>query len=102
VFIERRFWRKDLSFTLLLSTVMVSLYVTVYGLHLVKKLGGIIATAIYSSFGTFLLHQFTLLMIPPGGSPLVVLGVFAPSCSRGDFLWLNSVLADPETKRPLG
>ena len=98
VFIKRRFSGKDLSFTLLLSTMMVPLYITVSDLHLVNKLGGIIVTAIYSTFGTFLLRQFTRLMIPLWGSPLAALAVFTFLWSWDGFLWSNIVLTGPEVK----
>ena len=128
VFAKYRFWGKDLLFTLLLSTmmvpfatVMVPLYITVSDLHLVNKLGGIIVTAIYSTFGTFLLRQFiegipdelldaaridgasewwifTRLIIPLSGSPLAALAVFTFFWSWDEYLWPTIVLTDLDVK----
>jgi len=128
VFAKYRFWGKDLLFTLLLSTMMVPfavrlvpLYITVSDLHLVNTLGAVIVTALFSTFGTFLLRQFiegipdelfdaaridgasewwiyTRLILPLSGSPLAALAVFTFFWSWDDYLWPTIVLTSQGVK----
>jgi multiple sugar transport system permease protein len=128
VFAKYRFWGKNQLFTAILSTMMVPfavvlvpLYVTISNLSLANKLGGIVVTGLFSTFGIFMMRQFMetipdelidagridgasewwiygRVVLPLAGSPMAALAVFTFLGNWDSFLWPQVVLTAPDTK----
>ena len=128
VFAKYRFPGRDLLFTLLLSTIMVPfvvslipLYVTLSDLKMINKLSSLIAIAIFSTTGTFILRQsisdipddlldaaridgageiwiYARLIVPLSRGPLAALAIFTFLGSWDDYLFPSLVLTDPAVK----
>jgi ABC-type glycerol-3-phosphate transport system permease component len=128
VFAKYTFWGKEMLFVCLLSTlmvpfavVMIPLYVTVADFGLINKLGGIIVTGIFSTFGIFMLRQFmegipsdlldagridgatewwlfARVIVPLSTSPLAALAVFTFLGNWDSYLWPLVVLSSPNTQ----
>jgi multiple sugar transport system permease protein len=125
IFAKYRFPGKELLFTLLLSTmmvpfavVMVPLYITIADFGLADRLGGIIVTGFFTTFGIFMMRQFMetipfelldasridgasewriffTIVSPMSLSPMAALAVFVFLGNWDSYLWplivLNSV-----------
>ena len=128
VFAKYRFWGKEQLFLVLLSTMMVPfavvlvpLYVTIADIGLANKLGGIIVTVLFSTFGIFLMRQFlegipsdlidagridgasewwifSRIIIPLSTAPLAALAVFTFLFNWDNFLWPLVVLTSPRSQ----
>ena len=128
VFAKYRFWGKEQLFLVLLSTMMVPfavvlvpLYVTIADIGLSNKLGGIIVTVLFSTFGIFLMRQFlegipsdlidagridgasewwifSRIIIPLSTAPLAALAVFTFLFNWDNFLWPLVVLTSPRSQ----
>ena len=126
IFAKFRFWGKEPLFRLLLATMMVPfavvlvpLYVTIADMGLVNRLGGIIITGLWSTFGIFMLRQFMetipfelldaaridganewriffTIILPLSGAPMAALAVFTFLANWDSFLWPLVVLNSPE------
>ena len=122
IFSKYRFPGKEILFTIILSTmmvpfavVMVPLYVTIAGFGLVDRLGGIIVTGFFSTFGIFMMRQFMesipfelidaaridgasewriffTLVLPMSTSPMSALAVFVFLGNWDSYMWPLIVL----------
>jgi multiple sugar transport system permease protein len=122
IFSKYRFPGKEILFTILLSTmmvpfavVMVPLYVTIADFDLVDRLGGIIVTGFFSTFGIFMMRQFMesipfelidaaridgasewriffTLVLPMSLSPMAALAIFVFLGNWDSYLWPLIVL----------
>jgi multiple sugar transport system permease protein len=125
IFAKYQFWGKSVVFAVLLSTmlipfpaIMVALYLKLASLELLNSLMGLIAVAVFSTFGTFLLRQWisgipdafveaaridgagelwiiARVILPLSAAPLAALAVFTFLGSWDDFLFPGIVLTDP-------
>ncbi len=128
VFAKYRFWGKEQLFVVILSTMMVPfavvlvpLYVTIADIGLSNKLGGVIVTVLFSTFGIFLMRQFlegipsdlidagridgasewwifSRIIIPLSTAPMAALAVFTFLFNWDNFLWPLVVLTSPQTQ----
>ncbi len=128
VFAKYRFWGKEPLFICLLSTlmvpfavIMIPLYVTIADFGLINKIGGIIVTGLFSTFGIFMLRQFmegipsdlldagridgasewwlfARVVVPLSTSPLAALAVFTFLGNWDSYLWPLVVLSSPHTQ----
>lgn len=128
VFAKYRFRGKSPLFILLLSTmlipfpaILVPLYLTMSELDLLNKVSGLIAIAVFSTFGTFLLRQWiggisdsyieaarmdgaselwiiVRIIVPLSRTPLAALAVFTFLGSWDDYLFPSVVLTDPSVR----
>ncbi|MHB1296754.1 MAG: carbohydrate ABC transporter permease [Anaerolineae bacterium] len=103
------------------AVLLIPLYITLKDLGLLGKLTSLIAVAVFSTFGTFLLRQaimgipnelieaaridgageiwiFARLIIPLSRSPLAALAVFTFLGSWDDFLFPSLILQNPNAK----
>lgn len=128
VFAKYHFFGKNALYLLLLSTmlvpfpsVMVALYLRLSELHLLNQLSGLIAVAVFSTFGTLILRQWisgipnelidaarldgagelriiASIIAPLSAPPLGALAVFTFLISWDDYLFPSIVLTDPNTR----
>ena len=126
IFAKYHFWGKEQLFLLLLVTMMVPfavvlvpLYITIGDIGLINHLGGIIVTALWSTFGVFFMRQFMEsipselidaaridgasewriflgIVVPISTAPLAALAVFVFLGNWDSFLWPLVVLNSPE------
>ncbi|MCC7352126.1 MAG: carbohydrate ABC transporter permease [Anaerolineae bacterium] len=130
VFAKYHFWKKEVFFLIILSTMMVPftvviipLFITLKDIGLVNQLAGIIVTGFWSTFGIFMLRQsvetipndyidagridgasemwiFRQVIIPLSLTPMSALAVFTFLGSWDNFLWPSIVLKS-ENKQTL-
>jgi ABC-type glycerol-3-phosphate transport system permease component len=128
VFAKYRFWGRNVLFVILLSTmlipfpaIMIALYLRLSQLHMLNQLSGLIAVAVFSTFGTFLLRQWISgipdafieaaridgagewwiiirIIAPLSAAPLAALAVFTFLGAWDDFLFPGIVLTDPKVR----
>ncbi len=128
IFAKYQFWGKSVVFAILLSTmlipfpaIMVALYLKLASLELLNSLVGLIAVAVFSTFGTFLLRQWisgipdafieaaridgagelwiiVRIILPLSAAPLGALAIFTFLGSWDDFLFPGVVLTDPNVR----
>lgn len=128
VFAKYRFWGKEQLFVVILSTMMVPfavvlvpLYVIIADIGLSNKLGGVIVTVMFSTFGIFLMRQFlegipsdlidagridgasewwifSRIIIPLSTAPMAALAVFTFLFNWDNFLWPLVVLTSPQAQ----
>jgi len=126
VFAKYHFPGKDKLFVVLLSTLMlpfavvlVPLYITIVSFGLQNQLSGIIVTAVWSTFGMFMMRQFMesipselidaaridgasefriyrQLIVPLSAAPLAALAVFTFLGQWDNYLWPLVVINSPE------
>jgi len=122
IFSKYRFPGKEILFTIILSTmmvpfavVMVPLYITIADFGLADRLGGIIVTGFFSTFGIFMMRQFMesipfelidaaridgasewriffTLVLPMSTSPMSALAVFVFLGNWDSYMWPLIVL----------
>jgi multiple sugar transport system permease protein len=122
IFSKYRFPGKEILFTIILSTmmvpfavVMVPLYITIADFGLADRLGGIIVTGFFSTFGIFMMRQFMesipfelidaaridgasewriffTLVLPMSLSPMSALAVFVFLGNWDSYMWPLIVL----------
>ena len=128
VFAKYHFWKKEALFTALLATMMVPftvviipLFITIHNIGLDNKLGGIIVTGLWSTFGTFMMRQaietipndyidaarvdgasefwiVRQVIAPASGAAISALTVFVLLASWDSYLWPSIVLKSPDTR----
>jgi multiple sugar transport system permease protein len=126
IFAKYRFPGKEQLFTVFLATMMVPfavvlvpLYITVGSLGLINKLGGVIVTGFFSTFGIFMMRQFMesipfelidaaridgasewriffRLVLPMSTAPMAALAVFIFLGNWDGYLWPLVVLNSPD------
>jgi len=126
IFAKYQFPGKDKLFTVLLSTLMlpfavvlVPLYITIVSFGLHNQLTGIIVTAVWSTFGIFMMRQFMesipselidaaridgasefriygQIIVPLSAAPLAALAVFTFLGQWDSYLWPLVVINSPD------